>query len=206
MFTRLKGYLDFTVAQLQKQDPRLADALVAELEKRGERKLEDDEVIGAHPMVRQHIDEARLEEVLAQLELRRPGLAALRAVGSPDGIDQELLVELVAAGTMNADEAAAVGLAVELYLVCGEHLPLVTLVRNVVGEGGVDVVARYTAAHWTALLKAMSDAVPSGASAEAVGATLAARFAIMRPGAGLLGRLPSTQLAAVEQALDAAAV
>ena len=136
MLTKLKAFLGLTIGELRAQDATLATDLVAALQKRG-LQLDPAEAIGAHPMVRQLIEESRLDEVVTLAGVSGGARTALQAYLSPEALDETVLQALVSKSDLSAAEATSTGKMLERYFVCEDSVDLVTAFNKISGTASI---------------------------------------------------------------------
>lgn len=107
MFTVLKNHLELPLVELAAVNAPLAQALIAELTKR-DVKYNAKDPIGLIPMVRQLIEESRLDEVIKLAQVSSTADDALRPLLSPEAIDDDLLQSLVSESSLTEAEASSI--------------------------------------------------------------------------------------------------
>ncbi|MBK9034111.1 MAG: hypothetical protein IPL61_23065 [Myxococcales bacterium] len=199
-FTTLKAYLGLTFAELAVQDAALSSELTTELALR-EVNYDTPEPIGTVPMVRQLIEETRLEEVIGLAGVSEAAQTALRAYVSPEAIDDGVLQLHVSKTEITAAEATSMGRMLERYFVCEDSVELVGALDK---DGDNVAMAERSAAYWLDTLSGVT--LPDGTKLEAVAEVIARRLEVLYPGAAVRGRIPPVVETVQKAALDALVV
>ena len=201
MFTPLKNHLELPLVELAAVNAPLAQALIAELTKR-DVKYNAKDPIGLIPMVRQLIEESRLDEVIKLAQVSSTADDALRPLLSPEAIDDDLLQSLVSKSSLTEVEASSIGTVLERYYLCDDVVDLVIAVDKLAQKHPNSELAAWAPARWAAELHAVGAKLPPGTTIDDVSVALSRRFEVLYPASALVGRLPPPG-DTVHKALDA---
>ena len=201
MFTTLKNHLELPLVELAAVNAPLAQALIAELTKR-DVKYDAKDPIGLIPMVRQLIEESRLDEVIKLAQVSSTADDALRPLLSPEAIDDDLLQLLVSKSSLTEVEAGSIGTVLERYYLCDDVVDLVIAVDKLAEKHPNSELAAWAPARWAAELQSVGAKIPPGTTIDDVSVALSRRFEVLYPTSALVGRLPPPG-DAVHKALEA---
>ncbi|MEZ4400859.1 MAG: neuraminidase-like domain-containing protein [Kofleriaceae bacterium] len=202
MKLKLKLYLALTIGDLQTQDAPLAGALIGELGKRNV-TLDENEPIGANVMVRQLIEEGRLEQLVGLCALSEADSAKLLGASSIDALDEAQLTK-----DFSAASAATVGKMIERYFVCEENVDLAVAFGQLAGALSNASMAVKPVSYWQTSLpgKITVDKLPAGSTYATAAEAIARRLEILYPGWAILGRIAPIVDSLQKTALDALVV
>lgn len=135
---------------------------------------------------------SHIEKVVAQA----PSLLSL---------DDDLLGSLVGSGDLSENEAAELGLAAALFMLCDEDPAVAKAVQSANAGAGAGsppetlrALAALTPAGWGTLLTRAKAEIPAGTKAADYARAMSQRFAALYPTVAFLGRLPAIERKVIE--------
>lgn len=130
-----------------------------------------------------------------------------QAAPAPSALDEATLTRLVVERKLTSAQAKDVGLSAALFQLVGEDTNLASAIRSAsfprLGGSPTSTtdLSRLSVADWTRFFTSHSAALPAGATAKSMGATLAGRFAMIHPAVAITTRLPQADAGQVTEAV-----